>query len=190
MERPYISRSVPVNVSGAKFLPRCARILSSFMEARLRGISLLRLLLVGTVVWMAWPSPVIAATLPPGNSEINQYTETLPGSHGDQPTGDALGGGGSKGGNGGSALTPSTANALRDRGSTGKAVVGLAQATTPKAGPKPTGGGSQKSGVTAAVDSLKGSDDGGLGIVFPLSLAAIAVVGVGYFLRRRAQAPQ
>jgi hypothetical protein len=139
---------------------------------------------------MAWPSPATAATLPPGNSEINQYTETLPGSHGDQPTGDALGGGGSKGGKGGTALAPSTANALRDSGSTGKAVVGLAKATTPKPGPRPSGGGSTKSGVSAAVDSLKGSDDGGLGIVFPLSLAAIAVVGVGYFLRRRAQAAE
>jgi hypothetical protein len=102
---------------------------------------------------------------PPGNSGVNQYIESIPTDHGNQPTnsvhsksgsshsGGAVGGGGSSGGGGGaggsagsgaasgssgpSAPVPaSTQRALSSRGADGRAAAALASGTAPRVVPR------------------------------------------------------
>lgn len=124
---------------------------------------------------------------PPGNSEADQYFETVPGSAG--PRGpdsakkedDAVRDG---------SLTPATARALRQRGAAGRVVVTAVARTAPArtrgggggAGGRP-GGGSPPSPSPASSPAVPGKP--GLGALFPLALAATALAAAAFALGRR-----
>ena len=148
-------------------------------------LRLCTLALAGLLALLALPATGLAqggcgnqTTTPPGNSEVDQYTETVPGACGNQSPG---GGGGSTDGSGGSddgsAVPQSTVDQLSSEGAAGEAAAGLAVANAPRAN---QGGGGSAS-------ESNGSDDGGMGLLLPLILAGVAGAGIAYvFLRRRA----
>lgn len=139
---------------------------------------------------------------PPGQSEVDQYSETVPGPCGDQPVGPGAGGGSGGG-------TPLPAGVLEDLealGPDGAAAAALAQATGPGKGsegsggpgssggeagdasglPEASAGGSLLAGVVDAITGGAGDgDEDGLGLILPLILLAVVVAGVIYGLRRR-----
>jgi hypothetical protein len=140
---------------------------------------------------------------PAGNSESEQYSETVPGACGNQTPG----GGGSS-----NSVPPSTLRQLQALGADGQAAAALAQQTAPsgkvparerggtdngadngnREGPAAQGGTGGGGGLGSVVDGLTralggDSDDGGMGILLPLVLAAVAAAGIGFaILRRRA----
>ncbi len=177
------------------------RILFQMARGRLWK-SLRRLVLLGFLgVVLAAPAPGFAApapgfaatTVPPGNSEIDQYTETLPGAAGNQPTGGS--GGGAVGGTkstGGPVLSPAVAQKLRRRGPAGRAVAKLTEATAPRLPASTESGRGQGSGsgLDAVARTVSGSDGGGLGILLPLILGGVTAAAVAYMLLRwRARLP-
>jgi hypothetical protein len=149
-------------------------------------------------------------TVPPGNSQVDQYTETLPGPSGDEPTigGDGGGGDDSDAGAGSSnpVLSPEAAAALEALGAPGVATAAAAEASAPPGGAGSSSradgeasagrldrsaanaaAGDPPSPISTAIGALTTSDpDGGLGIW--LLVAIIAVGGLaclGVVLRRR-----
>jgi hypothetical protein len=152
----------------------------------------LRIAVSLALIVLALPAAAVAApgTLPPGNSGANQYTETLPGAGGNEPTR----GIGDKGGAG--ARTPAKvlgqANAaeLEALGPEGRAVAQLAAATAParSGGHAHEGGasGSGSSGVAQVLGQLTGtSGSGGMGLLLPLLIAMAIVAAAAYALGRR-----
>jgi hypothetical protein len=136
---------------------------------------------------------------PPGVSEVDQYTETLPGPGGnetlDRPDGGAAGGGDPDGGGPEQPiLAPETVQELERLGPEGRATAELAATTAPRgdrgSNPALAAGGHDSgspSGVGALVDALSGSDGEGMGILLPLILLAVAAAGIGFaVLRSRA----
>jgi len=124
--------------------------------------------------------PAVAAArvvAPPGNSEADQYYETLPASTGqhapnsNKDEADAVAEG---------HLSPATAGALRRRGAAGQALATTVAKTAPAAGGP--GGGQAVAGESAAQAGPTG--DGGLGAVFPLLLVGIAAGAAGFALAR------
>ncbi len=164
------------------------------------------LALAGILAFLAFPAMSAAkpcggqTTAPPGQSEVDQYAETVPGACGDQTPGsdDGSGGGGSAGSDDDSAIPPATLDELESLGADGQAAAALAQANSPNNRQGTEAGGSSGAGgaaaddgpsnLSAVVDAVTGSDDGdGLGALLPLILAAIAGAGLAFvFLRRRA----
>jgi cobalamin biosynthesis Mg chelatase CobN len=141
-------------------------------------------------VLVAPAESIAAKVVPPGNSEIDQYTETLPGAQGNEPTGEALAGNHRTSAGNKPALSPSTAQTLQRSGPAGRAVADLARATSPNTSQhNRSASGGTKSGLNTAVNSLNGSNSGGMGIVLPMILAAVTAVGLAYILRRRARLP-
>ena len=153
---------------------------------------------------LAWPLGAGAEVVPPGNSEVNQYTETLPGPTNDstvEPPGaagtpGAPGGQGSAGGGpGGGVIPDDTARELNQSGPDGRAAAALAQSNAPAAsvgdardvGGEPAGNPeSFFDGVLSAVTGADGDD--GLGILMLLILLGVAAAGIGHaLLRRRAR---
>ena len=147
------------------------------------------------------------APVSPGNSEVDQYQETIPGACGDQkPGGDESGSGSGGGsGDGGGSVTPDTASDLDSLGSDGAAVAGLAAATGPGVaaadGGKGDGGdgsfsagtvaaGSSSSGDGSAIEALTrglgGDSGGGIGILLPvLLIGTVIAVIAGVAIRSR-----
>jgi hypothetical protein len=177
------------------------------------------LLLVVALAFLAAPAAQAAcdpATVPGGNSQIDEYTETVPGACGDHQsqTGGAGGAGGHSGN--GPAAPAATVEELQSAGPDGAATAGLVDDVAPGpdtgSGDPATGGsdqagGSKPSGSTNAQEggaadgdgsvlsgvarSLGGADDSaGLGIVLPLVLAASLIGALAYLLRRRDRTPQ
>jgi hypothetical protein len=142
-------------------------------------------------------SAVALPQVPPGNSEVDQYVPTVPDSQGDNP----LGGGGA--GGGGSVLPHSTIDSLRAAGSDGRATAALADQTAPDAADRDGSGaitdGSQsnragsESVTTSSQDSVAGGlldalgsgEEGGMGLLLPILLAAVTGAGLYALLRRR-----
>lgn len=172
------------------------------------------LALAGILAIVAAPAAGVAkpcagqTTAPPGQSEVDQYAETVPGTCGDQ-TGNPGDPGGSGGGGEPNAETipAATAEQLDSLGADGQATAALTKANAPRGGtPGGSGQGATAGGESdgdtgsgaateggpsslgAIVDAVSGSDDGeGLGALLPLILAAIAGAGGAYVvLRRRA----
>jgi hypothetical protein len=115
--------------------------------------------------------------LPPG---LDQYVEHLPGAGGNKPTGHI------HIPHGAGSVPPGTAAALRGDGRPGAAAAALAAATAPHRGGR--GGGNDGGRSSAIADVLGGS--GGMGVVFPILLAAAALaVGLALAVRRRHHAP-
>jgi hypothetical protein len=119
---------------------------------------------------------------PPGNSELDQYTETLPGPKSDQTIDPSRGQ--HAGPDDFSALGPAVAVRLQQLGSAGTAAAELAEATAPR-GATPGGreGAGEPSGTEGVVNALGGSG-GGLGIALPLIILGIAAAGVAFALLR------
>jgi hypothetical protein len=159
------------------------------------------LLAIAGAAWIGFPATGLAANLaPPGNSEVNQYTETLPGAEGNHPTsgsnGSPIGRVPSQQENH-SALPAGAAQRLKDSGPDGRALENFIEATAPRetadSGKSPKRSPAQadsNSGFGTVVDAVTGSEDGGLGFGLPLILGAVAGAGVAYvLLRRRARLP-
>src|SRR5829696_5726036 len=105
----------------------------------MRGISLMLF-----VFALALPAAALAQDVPPGNSGIDQYQESVPGVGGNKPTGGSGSGGsgaastggtasagGSTSASGGSRISPSTVHKLDKQGPDGKATAAAAAATAP-----------------------------------------------------------
>jgi hypothetical protein len=145
---------------------------------------------------------------PPGNSAVNQYVETVPTAKGGRPTNTIQPHGGRSGG----AIPPGTARSLSSLGSDGTGAASFAESTAPGAartnvshrsrghhghshsqgaGPGgPSGGSGGNSGggspASAVIKTLTGSGGGGgLGVLLPIILAAVAVLGAGLAVSRR-----
>ena len=103
----------------------------------MRGISLTLLVLA-----LALPAAAVAQDVPPGNSGIDQYQESVPGVGGNQPTEGGSGSGpgtaatgGSTAPSGESRISPSTVRKLDKQGPDGKATAAAAAATAPAPSP-------------------------------------------------------
>jgi len=114
----------------------------------------------------------VHAIVPPGNSEADQYSQTVPGSTGPRvpdPTkdpGDAVRAG---------ALSEAGERALRERGASGAALATAVAQTTER--------GAGRAAAPAAAGRPAGEP--GLGDAFPLLLLATAAAAVAYVLARR-----
>ena len=145
------------------------------------------------------PASGMAATPTPGNSEVNQYTETLPG-----PTGDNTVDPPSAAKPGDSTLPSGTKKELEEFGPDGVAAAGLAEANAPElpiaansghGGTAGTAGDAAgaaddakaDSAVKGVLEALTGSSGDGLGAFLVLILAAVAAMGIGHLLLRRAR---
>jgi hypothetical protein len=126
-----------------------------------------------------------ATTTPPGNSGVDQYTETFPTAEGGEGTGSQRGGDPSR------ALGDQTAQRFADAGAAGRAAANLAAATAPRAAGRPapasgSGGSGDLSGPLGVLEHAVGtSDSGGMGPLLPLLLAATLLAASGYLLARR-----
>jgi hypothetical protein len=129
------------------------------------------------------------STAPPGNSAVDEYTETVPGPTGGHPThGDVPGGGAGQSG-GGAPLPRKVAQQLRHAGPDGVAAAALAEQNSPRGsqavkGATRSGGGGGQSVISQAVDVLGGSG-GGMGAMLPIVLAASLLLAVGVGVGRR-----
>jgi hypothetical protein len=127
------------------------------------------------------------SNVPPGNSEVDQYSETVPNGCGNSPAGG--GGDGNP-----DAVPPDTAAALEELGGDGAAALALARANSPersdgaaKAIPFEGGDDDDSLGdvVTGIVDAAGGSSGAGLGLILPLILVAVSVAAGFYLARNR-----
>lgn len=144
-------------------------------------------------------APAALAQKPPDNGAVDEYTEGVPGSGGETPSGSSSGSGGASGSDSsGSAVSPSNIEALESHGEDGAAAATLAQATAPDgAGKSPEGqkagsdatspavGAAEPGGLSAAVETVTGDGSSGMGILLPILLGAIAVGVMALALRRR-----
>lgn len=141
---------------------------------------------VGTIALLlslALAQPAAAAVrvvAPPGNSEADQYYQTLPGAAGPRApdstkeTRDAVRDG---------ALSETTERALRQRGAAGLAVATTVAKTAP-AGQPGVGGPPSR----AAVAAVRIPGKQGLGALFPLVLTATAGAALAFAVARRRRA--
>ena len=149
----------------------------------------------------AFPSAAVAQrVVPPGNSAVNQYTETYPMAGGDA----AAAGGGKR--SPAKALGTRSAQKLDALGPEGRAAATLAAATSPaRRGPegrqREAGGVSGSpaigsapggsSGLSAVIGQATGSSSSGqLGLLLPLVILAAIIGSVVYLWRRRRTNPQ
>jgi hypothetical protein len=137
---------------------------------------------VAVLLALALPLPAYAAPIaaPPGNSEADQYFETLPTPGGGQSADytktakDAVNEG---------KLTPATARALDEKGKAGRAVATIVAQTAPATMDKPPVDLPRRDGAGGSGD-LELSDQSGMGILFPLILAATAAVALAFAVDR------
>ncbi|HEY7950705.1 MAG TPA: hypothetical protein VID51_07730 [Solirubrobacterales bacterium] len=140
----------------------------------MRKTTTLALLLV-----LAMPLPAGAAVrvvAPPGNSEADQYYQTLPGATGPRApdsakeTRDAVRDG---------VLSEATERALRERGPEGLAVATVVAKTAPGAA-----GDRDGSQAAAPASGVRVPDDQGLGALFPLVLVFTAAGAIAFAAAR------
>jgi hypothetical protein len=134
------------------------------------------------LVTLALPAPIASARVlkPPGNSEADQYFETIPGAAGpttpntSKTAEDAVREG---------KLSGETLRALEQRGTSGKALANaVAQTAPPQAGK--SGG---KAGASSESNNVRfeAPDERSMGIFFPLILIATGVAAAAYLVDRR-----
>src|SRR5436190_3457683 len=169
-------------------------------------------LLVGAAALLAVLPATAAAkpqctqtTSPHGNSEAEQYSETVPGSCGNHTVGGGGGGAGNPSGHN-DAVPSQTVNQLRSHGAAGQSAATLAQETAPPGagggaganGHAANGGAGGGSGnhsngggaLSGVGDALAGDTGGsGIGLLLPLILAGTLVAGGAFWLIRRRAAP-
>ena len=144
---------------------------------------------------------------PPGNSEIDQYSENVPGPCGDQPVNPPSGGSDTPPSG---SVPPGTIDDLNSLGADGQAAAALAQATAPRnQGSDGDGDGGEGAGSVEGLggaaaladdidesngsifdeifDAITGSAEGddGLGILLPIILIAALIAAVAYSRTRR-----
>ncbi len=138
-------------------------------------------------------SALAVAVVPPGNSAVNQYTETLSGPEGNLPSSEVK-----QGASPSKALGASNAKRLEARGPEGRAAAQLAADTSPQpvrkaasrgAKPQPIPDGS--SGLGEVLRQVTGtSDSGEMGLLLPLVIVLTLVGSIGFALGRRRRTPQ
>ena len=147
------------------------------MRHGMRKATTLALLLV-----LAVPLPAGAAVrvvAPPGNSEADQYYQTLPGATGPRApdsakeTRDAVRDG---------ALSETTERALRERGPEGLAVATVVAKTGPAG--VPGAAGDRDGSRTSPASAVRVPDEQGLGALFPLVLVFTAAGAVAFGVAR------
>jgi hypothetical protein len=156
-------------------------------EARFVYIGVRRILVALLLLALSVPTGVAAQVVPPGNSGIDQYQESLPGAGGDRPTGPTgsakgnvteTGSASESGGLGEPHVSPSTAQRLNKLGPDGRATAAVAAATAPRKAQGSSG--SDSSGDTGA----------GMGWALPLILVLTLTAAVSIaVLRHRRRAP-
>lgn len=157
----------------------------------MRNRSLIALLACLAALILA-PAAGAAETTPPGNSAVNQYTETYPTSGGNAPAGER----GQR--SAGQVLGHRTARRLEARGPAGQAAAEAAAATAPaavaapaahrSAAPGPAralGGSPGSSGLGEVLSQATGASSGRLGIILPLIVVAGAAWAAAFVWRRR-----
>jgi hypothetical protein len=148
---------------------------------------------------LALPSPAMAGPLvPPGNSAVNQYTETYPSGGGDRHTRKPDG---ASDRSAAQVLGPRKARRLEARGEAGQAVATLVAATAPQSAATATGGGQPRGGGADAGGAAGPSGSSGLGQILgqatglsaggpgpllplPLAILATALWTLAYLWRR------
>jgi hypothetical protein len=132
------------------------------------------------LVMLAVPpvAPAAARVIaPPGNSEADQYYQTLPASTGPRAPDstkearDAVRDG---------ALTEATEQGLRHRGPTGLSLATAIAKTAP-----PGGAGRDDAGSVSPIPTVRIPDQQGLGVAFPLILLIAAAGAVAFAVARR-----
>jgi hypothetical protein len=176
------------------------------MAARICTLALAGAIALFAVPGLAQAKPGCGGTTTtPGTSEVDQYTETVPGACGDQPNGGGGGGGsgspsdGGESGDAGSSvggpIPPSTVDQLESLGSDGAAAAALAEANSPEPDTAGTpgadagsgqAGSSDGSSLTPIIGAFTGSDGNGMGALLPAILIAVAAGGIAVAVRRRA----
>jgi hypothetical protein len=140
---------------------------------------------------VAGPSAAATRHAPPGNSSVDEYTETIPGPKGDHPvplSGPVLPGPGSSSPVGGN----SGVRKLHSLGPDGFAVERFAAHTGPRRGLDRDGGAlpdvDGRSLPEQILDALGGAGEGGMGAILPLLLLASALGAFAVARRRRRDA--
>jgi hypothetical protein len=133
--------------------------------------------------------------IPPGNSEVDQYQEAIPGNCGETEP--------NKNGNGGGSVPSGTSDDLEALGEDGAAVADLVTSTgsgadgsgNGKDGEQASGAGAAAaaqadtgSAVSAAVRGLAGDSDDGLGAALPVLLVALLAAALAVVAIRRSRA--
>jgi hypothetical protein len=178
-----------------------------------RAIVIIALLAVAESLSAQAAGATCGTTVPGGNSQVDEYTETVPGACGHQQSVNASAASASHGDSAPPAPA-ATVEELRSQGPDGAGAAGLVgddvepgsgpggdSATDAQGSGGPAGGdrspaasddgSGNGSALTGLVRSVSGSDDGGgLGVVLPLVLAASLIVALAYLIRRRARTPQ
>lgn len=141
------------------------------------------------VAFLAIPLPATAASIatPPGNSEADQYFESLPTSQGprspdpERTPQDAVAEG---------TLTQASAEALEARGKDGQTAASIVAQTAPTvgAGDADRSTGTNNAG-TATNAAFELPEEDGMGIVLPLILVATGAAALGFALDRRRRSP-
>lgn len=153
------------------------------------------------------------ANVPNDNSEIHQYLETVPSTCGNEPSGQHDQGSGTGGGPGSvpgqDVIPPASLQQLEGLGNDGEGAAAFAQDTAPGSstprknsdrgeGPDralgdspmsdPSGGESKGAAVAGVGRALGGNSSGGVGILLPLFLGTVLLLGIAYVLRARVRA--
>jgi len=151
--------------------------------------------ILAVALFLALPagSALAVAVVPPGNSAVNQYTETLSGPEGNVPSSEVK-----QGAAPAKVLGRSNARRLEALGPEGQAAAQLAADTAPHRVGKPGskgnashGAGSQalpggSSGLGEVLRQMTGtSGSGGMGTLLPLVIVLALVGSIGYALGRR-----
>src|SRR3954447_10678884 len=149
-----------------------------------------RMLVALMLAALALPAAAGAQVVPPGNSGVDQYQESVPGAGGDRPTGDGSSGSGNGSGRADSAgravsggesrIAPNTAKQLDKLGPDGKSTAATAAATAPPPS-------NDSSGDSGSI----GDSGPGMGWVLPilLALALAAAVSIAVLRWRRGPPP-
>jgi hypothetical protein len=140
--------------------------------------SMLVVLALAVALPVAGASAAAHAVAPPGNSEADQYYETLPATNGarapdtTKKAGDAVRDG---------SLSEASERALRGRGPRGLALATAVARTAPP-GTVSHGGGGPPLAPAARVEP---PSEPGMGALFPVLLAATAAAALGFAVHRR-----
>jgi hypothetical protein len=153
-------------------------------------------------IFLALPAAPAPAVVPPGNSAVNQYTETFPTARGAETTKRK---GKQKARSPREALGRTKARKLTAEGPVGREVAEIVAATAPTgaAPPDRTQGAEPRPGAASTADkgpdgssgfreviaqATGSSDSGRMGILLPLLILAAITGSAVYFWRRRRQA--
>src|SRR5690242_6830335 len=147
---------------------------------RMAGIGRTLAPILVLVAALCVPAVALAkVTVPPGSTEGDQYFEEVPNGAGSGGPNKGGGGGGADGVGGAQVAATQQLDQL---GPDGQKAAALANANTP---PAPSAAQSNNRAVPPTQQASSTEGDGGMGVWFPLIIAASAVVALAFLLRRR-----